>query len=809
MASTPEDPRKLRLSLIQKMVLIPKILMSLSSTFLVLVIAPFRGSLGAPQYRKHVAYHLVRSLAEAFSSEQSQYLFPSTDKAYMSFAEGKKFTPQSVVLADGTKGHWVGSQDAEKVLVYFHGGGYSLPCIQFSHYQFVWEIKELLNKLGSDAAVIVLSYDLAPGRQYPHQLRQAACLVNHLITNLSKKPSNIVFAGDSAGAHLSIALLSHMTHPHPGVPKIEATENFRGAALLSPWVTFDISAPSMKLNQNKDCLKDTVLQYWGDQFMGEAKADPYNQPLTASSDWWSALTVDEILIVAGRDELLIDDIREFAKKLEMSTGSNTPGAPAARDATNTTQGAKRKRETGASSRGVANLTPEQLERKRANDRDAQRAIRERTKNQIEDLERQVQELTSRKSYQELQAALREKEMVQAEYDEIRKRVHSVVAILQPMVQSTKIDESIIGNPALSSSTPTVSNSPQYDDPTQARHLLHPSLAYPTSKTPFDREGSASNIPDRIAHSTDALLSPASNSSRLCSSLEAPIPHHGRYSPMSLVDQSRENMRHGLDLGTSGEKLGLNFLLDGPQDITSVPSGHSKPSSQGDIGAIAHMCPTRNIPPSCPLDSILLEFLSSRQQLAAQGVPNSVVVGPSYPSVSSLLNPDKKSKAHPLTRVFADILGSFEMLSKLPEQVAVLYVMFLVMRWQISPTQENYDRVPDWITPRPSQLLTMHPIWVDYLPWPKMRDVLVRDYVSYQFQDFSFHYTNGLSLNWPYEPTDVLLPTPGSEELCINPVYERHLRDLNNWSLGPEFRKAFPALCSGVRIKPAEGMQLKP
>jgi hypothetical protein len=91
----------------------------------------------------------------------------------------------------------------------------------------------------------------------------------------------------------------------------------------------------------------------------------------------------------------------------------------------------------------------------------------------------------------------------------------------------------------------------------------------------------------------------------------------------------------------------------------------------------------------------------------------------------------------------------------------------------------------------------------------MRDVLVRDYTQYIFQDFSFHYTNTLSLNWPYEPTDVLLPTSGSDELCINPVFERHLLDLNNWSLGAEFRDAFPALCAGVRIKPADGVRLKP
>ncbi|KAI1251140.1 hypothetical protein MGN70_008201 [Eutypa lata] len=45
-------------------------------------------------------------------------------------------------------------------------------------------------------------------------------------------------------------------------------------------------------------------------------------------------------------------------------------------------------------RSVSTLTPSQLARKRANDREAQRAIRARTKEHIENLERQVEELRS-------------------------------------------------------------------------------------------------------------------------------------------------------------------------------------------------------------------------------------------------------------------------------------------------------------------------------------------------------------------------------------------------------------------------------
>lgn len=100
----------------------------------------------------------------------------------------------------------------------------------------------------------------------------------------------------------------------------------------------------------------------------------------------------------------------------------------------TPDGNKRRRPgTSTSSRGVANLTPDQLAKKRANDREAQRAIRERTKNQIESLERQIRELTSQQPYQETQNVLRQKELVEAENADIKRRLASVIALIQPII----------------------------------------------------------------------------------------------------------------------------------------------------------------------------------------------------------------------------------------------------------------------------------------------------------------------------------------------------------------------------------------
>ena len=97
---------------------------------------------------------------------------------------------------------------------------------------------------------------------------------------------------------------------------------------------------------------------------------------------------------------------------------------------------KRRRTSGAGSRGVSNLTPEQLAKKRANDREAQRAIRERTKGQIENLEKKIQELTSQKPYQELQDAIRQKEIVEGENQEIKRRLTSIQGLIQPLLSSS-------------------------------------------------------------------------------------------------------------------------------------------------------------------------------------------------------------------------------------------------------------------------------------------------------------------------------------------------------------------------------------
>jgi regulator of replication initiation timing len=105
-------------------------------------------------------------------------------------------------------------------------------------------------------------------------------------------------------------------------------------------------------------------------------------------------------------------------------------------------GIGKKRPSRAGTRSVTTLTAAQLERKRANDREAQRAIRQRTKDHIEQLERQVRDLTSQldtNSSGKMMEVLRRNDELEQENAVLRARLsHAVQALGMPEGSGTSL-----------------------------------------------------------------------------------------------------------------------------------------------------------------------------------------------------------------------------------------------------------------------------------------------------------------------------------------------------------------------------------
>ncbi|KAG5940231.1 hypothetical protein E4U53_007625, partial [Claviceps sorghi] len=142
----------------------------------------------------------------------------------------------------------------------------------------------------------------------------ATALVHHLLHADNIHPSRILLLGDSAGAHLLLSLALHLRHPNPRAAALAPplAHRFAGAVMLSPWLS--LHAPPSA--QAADVLDGHSLARWADTFLGGAPPDPWNDPLTAPREWWSALPFEDILLLYGQDELLRADGAALAALLE-------------------------------------------------------------------------------------------------------------------------------------------------------------------------------------------------------------------------------------------------------------------------------------------------------------------------------------------------------------------------------------------------------------------------------------------------------------------------------------------------------------
>jgi len=83
--------------------------------------------------------------------------------------------------------------------------------------------------------------------------------------------------------------------------------------------------------------------------------------------------------------------------------------------------------------------------------------------------------------------------------------------------------------------------------------------------------------------------------------------------------------------------------------------------------------------------------------------------------------------------------------------------------------------------------------MDYVPWPKMRECIVQNHLEYPQDDVFLPYTQGLSINWPHEDMETVSIHDHDSDVYIDPKFEAHVRNINNWSLGPLFASAYPSL----------------
>jgi monoterpene epsilon-lactone hydrolase len=207
----------------------------------------------------------------------------------------------------------VQGNEAENVILYFHGGVYVIGSAASS----VPLVGDLVRRTGTKA--ITLEYRLAPEHPYPAAIEDArAAYVGLLAQGI--RPDQIALAGESAGGGLVVATLLALRDA--GVPLPSC------GYLMSPYVDLTLSGETLAEKRKVDPLltPDGLRARVADYVGGADAADPLLSPIFAD-----LRELPPLLIQVGSHEVLLSDALRFAGRAAISdvsvTLEVTPGVP--------------------------------------------------------------------------------------------------------------------------------------------------------------------------------------------------------------------------------------------------------------------------------------------------------------------------------------------------------------------------------------------------------------------------------------------------------------------------------------------------
>lgn len=202
-----------------------------------------------------------------------------------------------VPLPGGISGSWitVPESDDERVLLFFHGGGFTTGSTS-DHLGLCVRLAR-----AARSRIFSVDYRLAPEHTFPAAIDDALAAFRYLTTN-GFHPRQILPVGISAGGNLVLGLL--LTLRDRGMPLPPA------AVCMSPATDLLFPGESVHKNAGRDWITPERLAgirkaYLGGKDPALPLASPVNAPLRH---------LPRLYIQAGTHELLLSDIGKFVEK---------------------------------------------------------------------------------------------------------------------------------------------------------------------------------------------------------------------------------------------------------------------------------------------------------------------------------------------------------------------------------------------------------------------------------------------------------------------------------------------------------------
>ena len=201
----------------------------------------------------------------------------------------------------GRPAEWVRTEEgAEKVVLYFHGGGFFMSSPE-EHRPMTWRLARATRR-----RVLAIDYRKAPDHAVPAWLDDAFAAYEELLAR-GTAPADIVISGDSAGGNIALAL-AHRIRTR-GVPAPDAL------VLFSPWADVLCEGATYDTNRRRDAMFDGhAVRALGRHLTRHVDGrDPEISPLRSDFQGFPRM-----LLFAGSTEVFLDDARTIARKAALA-----------------------------------------------------------------------------------------------------------------------------------------------------------------------------------------------------------------------------------------------------------------------------------------------------------------------------------------------------------------------------------------------------------------------------------------------------------------------------------------------------------
>jgi len=257
-----------------------------------------RGRLAHRSWRAELLFRFLKALFSASKEQPITWLRDRQEALNLPDETHKVlFEKESIQGVDCLWCKPTTSAAISTIIVYFHGGGYVFGS--------VGSYKNVLTELAleSNAWVLGVDYRLGPEHRFPAAQDDCLAVSQHILDHYSD--FRVILAGDSAGGGLVLATYQSL---------LEINEGATPAALvlISPWLDPASQSSSMRDNEKTDLLDRELVERWGHLYLGDT---PLNHPRVNFKEMDFSNPVD-IYIQAASDEIFIDQIRAFSKRVQ-------------------------------------------------------------------------------------------------------------------------------------------------------------------------------------------------------------------------------------------------------------------------------------------------------------------------------------------------------------------------------------------------------------------------------------------------------------------------------------------------------------